>query len=72
MSGMAGIRWNYLNNTNINGFIVSHMDASTSTHTNSKISLTNKCSAWPEYYCYTFKNLSLSNNSVFMVHTYYI
>lgn len=68
--GIAGLRWSYSNNANVNGFNVSHKDVSTNTQDNANIPIANKCSTWPEYYCYTFYNIKLSNNSVFIVRTY--
>lgn len=57
---MAGFRWSYVVNTNIDGFIVSFND------TASVIPL-ERCSAWPQYYCHTFYNLSPSNTYTFKV-----
>lgn len=76
--GMVGLRWNYLNNENISEFIVSCEDASTKTKIITIINpSSNKCSAWPKYYCYTFYKLKLSNfSAIFKVrikyHIFYI
>ncbi|XP_029345320.1 neural cell adhesion molecule L1 isoform X2 [Acyrthosiphon pisum] len=58
---MVGLRWSYTQDTNVEGFIVSFNDKNVS------IITPQKCSAWPEYYCHTFYNLSPSNNYIFKI-----
>lgn len=53
-----GLRWKYTGKTTLNEFLVSFNDNLTDVNS---INST-KCSAWPEYYCYTFKNLKISKN----------
>lgn len=63
----VGLRWSYVENTNIDGFIVSfNKDAYRNTQNDSIIPLT-KCSAWPKYYCHTFYNLNPGNSYTFKV-----
>eukprot|EP00102_Acyrthosiphon_pisum_P025257 XP_016662467.1 PREDICTED: uncharacterized protein LOC100570133 [Acyrthosiphon pisum] len=58
---MVGLRWSYTQDSNVEGFIVSFNDKNVS------IIAPQKCSAWPEYYCHTFYNLSPSNNYIFKI-----
>jgi len=65
---VVGLRWHYPNDLNLDGFIISFDDGSSIVHEkNVTIIPPNKCSAWPEYFCYTFYNLSFSKNSMFEV-----
>eukprot|EP00102_Acyrthosiphon_pisum_P016610 XP_008187621.2 PREDICTED: uncharacterized protein LOC100570673 [Acyrthosiphon pisum] len=64
---MAGFRWSYSQDTNIDGFLVSIDENPLINTTNVSIIPPQKCSAWPEYYCYTFYNLSPSNNYTFKI-----
>lgn len=58
-NGMVGIRWSYLDNINLNGFIVTFNENDFNT---SFVIAPTKCSAWPKYYCHTFQNFSLSHS----------
>lgn len=64
---MVGLRWSYYENTNLNGFIVSFNENAFPNRQNYSVIPPIKCSAWPELYCYTFYNLSSSNNYTFKV-----
>jgi len=57
---MVGFRWSYSQNTTLDGFIVSFNESNF-------IIPPQKCSAWPEYYCHTFYNLSPSSSYTFKV-----
>ncbi|XP_060872332.1 LOW QUALITY PROTEIN: uncharacterized protein LOC132946372 [Metopolophium dirhodum] len=60
---MAGFRWRYSQDTNVDGFIVS-FDENPLIHTkNVSIIPPQECSAWPKYYCHTFYNLSKTSNN---------
>ncbi|XP_008188160.2 uncharacterized protein LOC100568743 [Acyrthosiphon pisum] len=64
---MVGFRWNYTQDTNVDGFIVSFDENPLINTKNTSIIPLQKCSAWPEYYCHTFYNLSPSNNYTFKI-----
>lgn len=64
---MVGFRWSYSQDTNLDGFIVSYNENSFMNTKNVTIIPPQKCSAWPEYFCHTFYNLSPSNNYTFKV-----
>lgn len=64
---IVGFRWSYSQDTNLDGFIVSYNENSFMNTKNVTIIPPQKCSAWPEYYCHTFYNLSPSNNYTFKV-----
>ncbi|XP_060872331.1 uncharacterized protein LOC132946371 [Metopolophium dirhodum] len=64
---MAGFRWSHTQDTNVEGFIVSFNDNPLINTKNVSIIPPQKCSAWPEYYCHTFYNLSPSNNYTFKI-----
>ncbi|XP_008186132.1 uncharacterized protein LOC100169299 [Acyrthosiphon pisum] len=64
---MAGFRWRYSQDTNVDGFIVSFDENPLINTKNVSIIPPQKCSAWPEYYCHTFYNLSPSNNYTFKI-----
>ncbi|CAI6359203.1 unnamed protein product [Macrosiphum euphorbiae] len=65
---MAGIRWRYAQDTNVDGFIVSFDENPLINTKNVSIIPPKNCSAWPEYYCHTFYNLSkTSNNYTFKI-----
>ncbi|XP_001948568.2 uncharacterized protein LOC100163240 [Acyrthosiphon pisum] len=64
---MVGFRWGYSQDTNIDGFIVSFDENPLTNTKNVSIIPPQKCSAWPEYYCHTFYNLSPSNNYTFKI-----
>ncbi|XP_060854158.1 tenascin-like isoform X2 [Rhopalosiphum padi] len=57
---MVGFRWSYSQDTNLNGFIVSFNESNF-------IIPPQTCSAWPEYYCHTFYNLSPSSSYTFKI-----
>ncbi|XP_060843561.1 uncharacterized protein LOC132923516 isoform X3 [Rhopalosiphum padi] len=57
---MVGFRWSYSQNTTLDGFIVSFNESNF-------IIPPQKCSAWPEYYCHTFYNLSPSSSYTFKI-----
>lgn len=59
---MVGIRWSYVENTYLNGFLVSFNEGAVINTNHVSIIPPTKCTAWPEYYCYTFYNLTPSNN----------
>ncbi|KAE9526207.1 hypothetical protein AGLY_013838 [Aphis glycines] len=64
---MVGFRWSYSQDTNLDGFIVS-FDENLLINTKTAIIISpQKCSAWPEYYCHTFYNLSPSSNYTFKI-----
>lgn len=59
---MIGLRWKYLNDTNVkdsNKFKISFYGINSLNSTN--ITDVEKCSAWPEFYCYTINSLDLKN-----------
>ncbi|VVC28415.1 Hypothetical protein CINCED_3A016464 [Cinara cedri] len=58
---MVGLRWSYLNkNSSFDGFLT-ELNGNDSENTDSvSIIPPEKCSAWPEYYCYTLYNLDPS------------
>ncbi|XP_025407336.1 uncharacterized protein LOC112681287, partial [Sipha flava] len=57
---MVGIRWSYSENSNLNGFLVS-FDVNAFSNTTNTINISpEKCTAWPEYYCHTFHNLTFN------------
>lgn len=64
---LVGLRWYYIEDASLDGFIIS-MNEDTFGNENkvSVITLT-KCPAWPKYYCYTYRNLSPTNNFTFNV-----
>ncbi|CAI6352820.1 unnamed protein product [Macrosiphum euphorbiae] len=65
---MAGIRWRYSQDTNVDGFIVLFDENPLINTKNVSIIPPQNCSAWPEYYCHTFYNLSkTSNNYIFKI-----
>ncbi|KAL4085361.1 hypothetical protein QTP88_027220 [Uroleucon formosanum] len=64
---MVGFRWSYSQDKNIDGFIVSFNENPLINTNNVSIIPPQKCSAWPEYYCHTFYNLSPSNNYTFKI-----
>lgn len=64
---MVGFRWSYAQDTNVDGFIVSFNENPLIITKNVSIIPPQKCSAWPEYYCHTFYNLTPSNNYTFKV-----
>ncbi|CAI6354595.1 unnamed protein product [Macrosiphum euphorbiae] len=64
---MAGIRWRYSQDTNVEGFIVSFNENPLINTKNVSIIPPQKCSAWPEYYCHTFYHLSPSNKYTFKI-----
>lgn len=64
---MVGLRWKYSDNTNLDGFIVWINKNNSVNITNALVISPEKCSAWPEYYCHTFYNLSPSKNYTFKV-----
>lgn len=65
---MVGLRWSFSENKNLIGFIVSFDgDAPTTTSQNVTVIPPIKCSTWPDYYCHTFNNLSVSGNYTFKV-----
>ncbi|XP_060872815.1 uncharacterized protein LOC132946770 [Metopolophium dirhodum] len=65
---MAGFRWRYSQDTNVDGFIVSFDENPLINTKNVSIIPPQKCSAWPEYYCHTFYNMSkMSNNYTFKI-----
>lgn len=68
---VVGLRWHYPDDSNLDGFIISFEsfdDGSYITHEkNVTIVSPRKCSAWPEYFCHTFYDLSPSKNSTFKV-----
>lgn len=64
---MVGFRWSYSQDTNLDGFIVSFDENLLINTKTATIIPPQKCSAWPEYYCHTFYNLSPSSNYTFKV-----
>jgi len=65
---VVGLRWNYPDDLNLDGFIISFDDSSFIGHEkNVTIIPPRKCSAWPEYFCHTFYDLSSSKNVTFKV-----
>lgn len=64
---MVGLRWNYTDDTRLDGFIVWTNKNDYANNTNISVIFPEKCSAWPEYYCHTFYNLSPNNNYTFKV-----
>lgn len=64
---MVGLRWSYVNNTNLNGFIVSIDVDAAKNESNLFVIPVQKCSAWPLYYCHTLNNLIPSNEYTFKV-----
>ncbi|CAI6356794.1 unnamed protein product [Macrosiphum euphorbiae] len=65
---VVGLRWNYPDDSSLDGFIISYDDISFIGHEkNVTIVPPRKCSAWPEYFCHTFYDLSSSKNVTFKV-----
>jgi len=68
---LVGLRWYYIEDASLDGFIISmHEDTSEETFGNeNKVSVITptKCPAWPKYYCYTYRDLSPTNNFTFNV-----
>lgn len=64
---MVGLRWKYSDDSNLDGFIVWINKNDSVNITNASVISPKKCSAWPEYYCQTFYNLSPINNYTFKV-----
>lgn len=65
---VVGLRWRYPDISNLDGFIISVDDGSfIADEKNVTVVPPNKCSAWPEYFCHTFYDLSFSTNSTFKV-----
>jgi len=64
---LVGLRWYYLEDANLDGFIVSINEDAFGNANNISIIAPTKCSAWPEYYCHTYHNLSPLNNFTFKV-----
>jgi len=54
----VGLRWYYIEDANLNGFIVSFNKDGFGNKKNVIEIAPTKCSAWPEYYCHDFNNLS--------------
>jgi len=60
---VVGLRWHYPDDSNLDGFIISFYDSSSFGHGKNVIVVPpRKCSAWPEYFCHTFYDLSSSIN----------
>ncbi|KAL5238474.1 hypothetical protein ACI65C_005884 [Semiaphis heraclei] len=65
---VVGLRWRYPDISNLDGFIISVDDGSfIADEKNVTVVPPNKCSAWPEYFCHTFYDLSFSTNSTFKI-----
>lgn len=64
---LVGLRWYYLDDANIDGFIVSINEDDFGNANNISVIAPTKCSAWPEYYCHTHRTLSPINNFTFKV-----
>ncbi|KAL4084644.1 hypothetical protein QTP88_027571 [Uroleucon formosanum] len=64
---LVGLRWYYLEDANLDGFIVSINQNAFGKANNISIIAPTKCSAWPEYYCHTFHNLSPIHNFTFKI-----
>jgi len=62
----VGLRWYYLEDATLNGFIVS-INKDGGNANNVIVIAPTKCSAWPEYYCHNFNNLSPANTFTFNV-----
>ncbi|XP_016657825.1 uncharacterized protein LOC100161662 isoform X1 [Acyrthosiphon pisum] len=62
----VGLRWYYLEDANLNGFIVSINEDGGNANNVIVIAAT-KCSAWPEYYCHNFNNLNPANTFTFNI-----
>lgn len=66
---MAGFRWSYANDTNVDGFVVSYDGKAFKKAKNVSLVPPTKCSAWPDHYCHTFYNMTPSNAYTFQVGT---
>lgn len=55
---LVGLRWYYIEDANLNGFIVSFIKDGFGKKKNFIEIAPTKCSAWPEYYCHDFNYLS--------------
>ncbi|XP_050432769.1 uncharacterized protein LOC126840846 [Adelges cooleyi] len=55
-----GLRWNYRNDTEVNGFIIQANPDSQKTNVKQKTIEPLKCKAWPTMYCTTVDNLTRS------------
>lgn len=64
---LAGLRWYYIEDESLDGFIVSINEDSFENKNKVSVISPTKCPAWPEYYCYTYHNLSPKNNFTFKV-----
>lgn len=64
---LVGLRWYYLEDAHLDGFIVSINQNAFGKANNISIIAPTKCSAWPEYYCHTFHNLSPIHKFTFKV-----
>lgn len=59
---MVGLRWSYSQNENLDGFIISFNEITSTHFKNITIIPPTKCLAWPELYCHEFyTNFSLNN-----------
>lgn len=64
---LVGLRWYYSEDANLDGFIVSINEDAFGNANNISVISPTKCSAWPEYYCHTYHNLSPINNFTFKI-----
>ncbi|XP_060850877.1 uncharacterized protein LOC132929506 isoform X2 [Rhopalosiphum padi] len=64
---LAGLRWYYIEDESLDGFIVSINEDSFENKNKVSVISPTKCPAWPEYYCYTYHNLSPKNNFTFKI-----
>lgn len=67
-NGVVGLRWSYLENSNLLGFVVSfNKDKITPKSQNVSIIFPTKCPIWSNYFCHTFVNLTAIGNFTFNV-----
>ncbi|XP_060847647.1 uncharacterized protein LOC132927184 [Rhopalosiphum padi] len=68
---VIGLRWRYPENSSVDGFIVSFKGSFNSSFIKHDKNVTIvppiKCSAWPEYFCYTFYDVIASNDNTFNI-----
>uniref|UniRef100_A0A2H8TRV2 Tyrosine-protein kinase receptor Tie-1 n=1 Tax=Melanaphis sacchari TaxID=742174 RepID=A0A2H8TRV2_9HEMI len=64
---LVGLRWYYIEDTSLDGFIVSINEDTFGKKNKVSVISPIKCPAWPEYYCYTYHNLSSINNFTFKI-----
>lgn len=64
---LVGLRWYYKEDASLDGFIISMNEDTFGNEKKVSVITPTKCPAWPKYYCYTYRNLSPTNNFTFNI-----